>query len=416
MSQPINALPDDWQVFHLGDLLDFSNGINADKSAYGSGVPFANVLEVITNESLREVDIPGRVDVAGKVLSRYQVRRGDILFNRTSETQDEVGLTSVYLDDKPVVFGGFVFRGRPIAEAMDINYSKYALRADYVRTQIMARGQGGIRANIGQRDLKSVTVALPPLREQRDMAEALDDASHQVKLIERSIINQQAIKQGMMQQLLTGRIRISGFSKPWIELTAGDVGAFKGGSGFPVKYQGLTAGDYPFFKVSDMNSDSNALFMRNANHYITEAQRKQIGSGIVPKNAIVFAKVGAAIFLERKRILSQASCIDNNMAALIPDRSKADVRFIHYLLTNFAMSSLVATTALPSLNGTQLRSIPLSMPTDLNEQRAIVSALTACDNEDAVLRMRLVKAHAVKQGMMQQLLTGRTRLVPVREP
>ena len=89
----------------------------------------------------------------------------------------------------------------------------------------------------------------------------------------------------------------------------------------------------------------------------------------------MFAKVGAAIFLERKRFLTQTSCIDNNMAAMTIDPAKGDVRFIHYSLTNFPMSSLVATTALPSVNGGQLRSIPLSLPTNLEEQRAIATLL-----------------------------------------
>jgi type I restriction enzyme, S subunit len=105
MTASRHALPDDWQEFKLGDLLRLSNGINADKFAYGSGVPFANVLEVITNESLGEKDIPGRINVSLKVRARYEVRVGDVLFNRTSETQDEVGLSSVYMGERPILFG-----------------------------------------------------------------------------------------------------------------------------------------------------------------------------------------------------------------------------------------------------------------------------------------------------------------------
>ena len=138
------------------------------------------MLEVINNESLEADDIPGRVNLPRKVLARYEVRQGDILFNRTSETQDEVGLASVYCGQESVVFGGFVLRGRPLTNHLDPGYSKYALRTAEVRDQITARGQGGIRANVGQRDLKGVTVTLPPVPEQRVIAEALDDASNQV--------------------------------------------------------------------------------------------------------------------------------------------------------------------------------------------------------------------------------------------
>ena len=193
-------------------------------------------------------------------------------------------------------------------------------------------------------------------------------------------------------------------------MSAGDLGTFRGGSGFPVRYQGQKSGELPFFKVSDMNNDGNELFMSRANNYISEAQRKTLGAVRVPAQAIVFAKVGAAVFLERKRILTQDSCIDNNMAAFIVDKSKIDVRFAHYLLTAFALSDLVAVGALPSLNGRQLRSIPLLVPTDLAEQRRIVATLADADELISTIERLIAKKRAIKQGMMQQLLAGRTRL------
>lgn len=193
-------------------------------------------------------------------------------------------------------------------------------------------------------------------------------------------------------------------------VTAGDLGTFRGGSGFPLRLQGRKSGDLPFFKVSDMNNSGNELFMRRANNYISEAERKALGATRFPAGAIVFAKVGAAVFLERKRILAQDSCIDNNMAGFIVDQDRIDVRFAHYFITTFKMSSLVATTALPSLNGSQLRSIPLLVPEDPQEQRRIAAALSDVDYLIAALERMIAKKEAIKQGMMQQLLTGKTRL------
>ncbi|MCV7496196.1 restriction endonuclease subunit S [Micrococcus luteus] len=193
-------------------------------------------------------------------------------------------------------------------------------------------------------------------------------------------------------------------------LSAGDLGTFRGGNGFPVKYQGKKSGDLPFFKVSDMNSAGNELFMSRANNYISESRRKSLGAVRLPAGAIVFAKVGAAVFQERKRILAQDSCIDNNMSAFIVDENLIDVRFAHYLLTAFKMSDLVSVGALPSLNGGQLRSIPLLVPVELSEQRRIVEALKSADDLIGTLERLIAKKQAIKQGMMQQLLTGRTRL------
>lgn len=193
-------------------------------------------------------------------------------------------------------------------------------------------------------------------------------------------------------------------------MSAGDIGTFRGGSGFPVKYQGKKSGDLPFFKVSDMNSAGNELFMSRANNYISESRRKSLGAVRVPAGAIVFAKVGAAVFQERKRILAQDSCIDNNMSAFIVDENLIDVRFAHYLLTTFKMSDLVSVGALPSLNGGQLRSIPLLVPAELSEQRRIVDAIKSADALITTLERLIAKKQAIKQGVMQQLLTGRTRL------
>lgn len=278
----------------------------------------------------------------------------------------------------------------------------------------LATGTSGSMKNVPKGRLLALELSLPPVPEQRAMVVALSDADDMIVSLQRLIAKRETIKQGIAQQLLTGESRLPGFTKPWNMATTGTLGSFRGGSSFPLRFQGKAAGQYPFFKVSDMNTPTNSLFMSTAHNYVSESQREQMGATRFPKHAIVFAKVGAAIFLERKRILRQASCIDNNMAALVLNKTRADVRFVHYALTAFRMSSLVATTALPSLNGRQLRSIPLSLPTDLAEQRAIAGVLDDMDSDLDAIRSRLTKAKSIKQGMMQELLTGRTRF-PVRE-
>jgi type I restriction enzyme, S subunit len=264
---------------------------------------------------------------------------------------------------------------------------------------------------LNRNDVHSFTVSVPQSREeQRAIALSLDDADTLISSLECMLTKMQAIKQGIAQRLLTGGTRLRGFSGAWIDATAGAIGTFKGGNGFPLRMQGHATGQFPFFKVSDMNRSGNERFMRSANNYISESVRKQLGATAFPPHAIVFAKVGAAVFLERKRILDTASCIDNNMAAMVVDPTKASYRFVHYALDMFRLSSLAATTALPSLNGTQLRSVPLRLPVDLDEQEAIADVLSDADGEVDLRRQRLEKAKATKEGMAQQLLTGCARL------
>ena len=217
------------------------------------------------------------------------------------------------------------------------------------------------------------------------------------------------LKQGAMQELLTGKKRLPGFSGEWEVVKASDIGRFRGGSGFPTKFQGGTSGEYPFFKVT-MNNEGNETFLKAANNYISDALRRQLGATAFPANSIVFAKVGAAVFLERKKILAQASCLDNNMAAFVLDANSTDHRFIHYALLNKKLGDLVSTTALPSLSGSVLAAIEFVRP-PLIEQTAIAAILSDTDVEIAALEQKLAKTRNIKQGMMQELLTGRIRLV-----
>lgn len=249
--------------------------------------------------------------------------------------------------------------------------------------------------------------------EQIAIVNALRDMDALLDSLDRLIAKKRDLKQATMQQLLTGKTRLPGFSGEWEIVSAGNIGSFKGGNGFPTSFQGVTSGEYPFFKVSDMNKEGNETFMKTANNYINEPIRNQICVISFPTNSIVFAKVGAAVFLERKKILAQASCLDNNMAAYIPNPTRADTRFIHFVLLNTKLSNLVSTTALPSLSGSMLNAIKFALPS-LEEQTAIASILSDVDAEITVLEQRRNKTRDLKQAMMQELLTGKTRLMPRR--
>jgi type I restriction enzyme S subunit len=198
-----------WETLSLFALFDFRNGVNAEKSAYGAGTRFINVLEVITRSHLKAHHAPGRIALGRVRQESYRVRYGDVLFNRTSETQEEVGLAAVYEDDEDVVFGGFVIRARPKPDA-DLNhrFCGYALRAPRVRQQIIARGQGAIRANIGQSDLRKVMMSRPSRAEQTAIAAVLSDMDAELAALEARRDKTRLLKQGMMQQLLIGRTRL----------------------------------------------------------------------------------------------------------------------------------------------------------------------------------------------------------------
>jgi len=281
-------------------------------------------------------------------------------------------------------------------------------------SDILAAATGSTFPSVDGASFRNLIVPIPPPTEQRAIAQALSDVDGLIGALDKLIAKKRAIKQAAMQQLLTGKTRLPGFSGEWTHTTAGEVGHFRGGNGFPVRFQGASEGKYPFYKVSDMNNVGNEVVMQNSNNYVSEATRSSIGATVFPSGCIVFAKVGAAVFLERKRILGSPSCIDNNMMAYEVDDSVADRHFIHALLSSIRLGDLVETTALPALGSRQLSAMELRLP-PLIEQKAIATVLSDMDAEIAALERRREKTKQIKQGMMQQLLTGRIRLVTPSE-
>ena len=404
-------MPSGWQEFSLGDLLKFSNGINADRSAYGSGVPFANVLEVINNESLEADDIPGRVSLPRKVLARYEVRRGDILFNRTSETQDEVGLASVYLGYQPIVFGGFVFRGHPLTAHLDPGYSKYALRTAEVRDQITARGQGGIRANVGQRDLKGVTVTLPPVPEQQVIAEALDDTSRHIKLLERLIAKKKAIKQGMMQQLLTGRTRLPGFSAPWSVRAIGEFAEVKAGGTPSTAVPRYWGGNIRWMSSGEVHQKR----VNEVRGRITADGLRESSAQLLPAGTVLVALAGQGKTRGTVAVSRVELSTNQSIAGILPGNEHYPDFLYYNLDTRYdeLRGESAGEGGRGGLNLTIIKNLKVHMP-EVAEQTTIAQILSTADNEIDLLKRRLDKARGVKDGMMHQLLTGRTRL-PVPE-
>ena len=239
--------------------------------------------------------------------------------------------------------------------------------------------------------------AAPDSDEERDRSHALSGPAR--GRVQRSHGRQGG--PGLTRPNGPGPLRYEG----WRVGTLAEIGAFRSGDGFPLAFQGQESGDYPFFKVSDMNNTGNELFMDNANHWISEDARKTLGATEFPAGSIVFAKIGAAIFLERKRLLSRTSCLDNNMMGFIFTESHICRRFFYYVFLRMELGKLVSTTALPSLSGKEIDAISIPIPPP-EEQEAIAEALSDVDGSIAALEKRLDKTLAVKQGMMQQLLTG----------
>src|SRR5690554_3361773 len=132
----------EWEEKKLDSLLEFKNGINASKEDYGFGYKFINVLDIIENDFITYDKIRGEVNVSQEVFEKNLVQYGDILFQRSSETREEVGQSNVYLDkEHSATFGGFVIRGKKIAEYEPF-FFHMLLKSSIARKEITTRSGG----------------------------------------------------------------------------------------------------------------------------------------------------------------------------------------------------------------------------------------------------------------------------------
>ncbi len=199
----------EWETKFLSDLMTFKNGINASKDDYGYGYKFINVLDIINNDFIDHNNITGSVNISENDYRKNIVEYGDILFQRSSETREDVGQANVYIDnDKTATFGGFVIRGKKNANYNPI-YLNYLLKTSYARKEITSKSGGSTRYNVGQNTLSSVKIMLATLPEQNKIASLLIKIDQRISTQSQIIKNLQSLSKGMAQKLFSQQIHLN---------------------------------------------------------------------------------------------------------------------------------------------------------------------------------------------------------------
>ena len=225
----IGIFPKEWRLYQLSQLLEFKNGINADKEKFGSGTKLISVRDILSDKPITYDSIIGAVDINDQQKSEFVVKYGDILFQRSSETYEEAGTSNVYLDEKrTAVFSGFVIRGKKIAEYNPI-YLNALLRIHYVRKNIISNAAGAQHINIGQESLSKIHIALATDIEQQKIAKILATQDGVIELYKKKIEQLQLLKKVCLQKMFPkqGRnipeVRFQEFTAPWQQRRLGEI-------------------------------------------------------------------------------------------------------------------------------------------------------------------------------------------------
>ncbi len=270
---------------------------------------------------------------------------------------------------------------------------------------------GNEQPNLNTDRIGKILVPLPSLVEQQAIAEALGDANALIDGLEALIVKKRNIKQGAMQDLLTGHRRLPGFRGQWTKAALGGLGQWNGGATPSMSRADFwNDGTFPWVSSSDVR-----VGVITPAHLITNKAVKESSTTLVGRGAILFVTRSGILRRFLPVALAQMPIAINQDIKALTLRPGLLESFIFHALVSASeeilASCMKSGTTVESIELVWLKRFEIAIPPSLDEQNAIAAVLSDMDEEIAALENKLTKARAVKQGMTQVLLTGEIRLI-----
>ncbi|WP_395684355.1 restriction endonuclease subunit S [Dokdonella sp.] len=407
----IGAFPKEWDLKPLSNLLDKArlggNYPNQDAETDFPLMKMGNIARGVFDVSAIEYIAPRSAPEA-----QHRLASGDVLFN-TRNTLDLVGKVAIWRDELPVAYYNsnllrLEFKPSEIVSSVYANYWLNSAAA-VSRLRALATGTTSVAA-IYTRDLLGFLVAVPPHSEQSAIATALGDVDALLAAQDALIAKKRAIKQGAMHELLTGKRRLLGFSGEWEVKPLGEIGVFLKGSG--VRKDEAKSGELPCVRYGEIYTQHDSYIKE-----FSSSISKEVAASAtrLVQGDLLFAGSG-----ETKEEIGKCIAFKDNLEAyaggdivILRPRGTHPI-FMGYACNQPAIQKQKAGKgqgdAVVHIGASALAGIEILMPS-IEEQSAIAAVLTDMDTEITALETQRIKTAQLKQGMMQELLTGRIRLV-----
>lgn len=393
---------DEWQVKKLGDVTTKVGSGSTPRGGSAvykqSGIPFVRSQNV-SGGQLNLSDVVYIDQSTHDQMKNSHIKPNDVLLNITGAS---LGRSCVVPSD---FSSGNLSQHVCIIRLNGVSpYFVHTILSKAKSLDELLKSQtGGGKEGLNFQAVRSFKLAIPSKPEQEKIADFLTDVDKKIESIDRRVELLKQYKRGVMQQIFSQQVRIkdnNGNDYPdWEEKKLGEIGTFKSGVGFPDSEQGGKAG-VPFFKVSDMNLEGNDSIMKKANNYVNDSQIHKNRYKPITERSIIFAKVGAAIFLERKRV-AENFLIDNNMMSFTP-KSSHNFEYIRICFERLRLSSMAQVGALPSYNGSDLAILKIGIP-NADAQQKIADFFTAIDEKITAEQIKLTAARQFKKFLLQRM-------------
>jgi type I restriction enzyme S subunit len=382
----VGVIPEEWKVQALKDVSIISRLAGAEYTSLWKETRDGEIIalrgfnigegEIIERDFVR---ISNRLSLK---LKRSRLCKGDVVYPCVGS----IGNAVVISDDDKYHIQQNIARITPNQKAINSHYLANYLMSSVAYREVERFTSSSSQPSVLVGSLRQYRVPLPPtINEQRAIAETLRDVDALISALDQLIAKKRDLKQAAMQQLLTGHKRLPDFHGEWELMRLDNFAPLQ--RGFDLPTSKIRKGDYPVV-YSNGVQNHHAKFMVK-------------GPGVVTGRS---GTIGNVHFVEK-------DFWPHNTALWVTDFKDNDPKFVFYFLSSVGLERFGTGSGVPTLNRNDVHEFRVSLPTSSAEQTAIAEVLSDMDAELAALKQRRDKTRALKQGMMQELLTGRTRLV-----
>jgi len=393
----IGAVPDDWNVVPITSVLERSTSITYGVVQPGpndpTGVPFIRGGDVYQGK-INESQLRTITHAVASQYKRTQLRGGEIVISL-------VGYPGESAIVPHSLAGANIARQVALVRVDECSsvctrFICIFLQSNIGRRLLLNEAIGSAQQVINLRDISKVLVVLPPSQEQEAIAEVLSDADALIESLEQLVAKKRQIKHGAMQELLTGHKRLPGFSGEWEIMSVQEIADCLDNLRVPLNdsQRASMKGDFPYCGANGVLDfidrycvDESVVLIAEDGGYFDEYLTRPIAYRMTGKFWV------------------------NNHAHILRSKPGFDQDFLYYSLVHKNILSFLASGTRAKLNKAELFKITIRQPACMKEQTAIAAILSDMDTEIAAIESKLTKARLIKQGMMQELLTGRIRLV-----
>lgn len=394
--------PKDWHKIQLSELMTPYNGLSgkSGNDFINGKEKYINYLSVFNNTVIESAT--EKVNIYNGEIQNI-VNKGDVLFTQSSETAEEVGMASTYLGDEKVYLNSFCFGARKKRE-FDSFFMVSLLRSKAVREKISKEGQGSTRYNLSPTRLLNIEINMPKdVDEQKAISKVLLSFDKHIENLSKLIEKKKMIRDGAVEDLISGNRRLSTFSNEWINNKMEDIAVINQGLQIPISNRQTykTKNNYLYITIEFLKENNSQKY------YVENPPTNTVCN----KDSILMTRTG-----NTGQVLTGVSGVfHNNFFDIKYDKSKIDKSFLYYLLIskryNSEILNIAGASTIPDLKHKDFYNIFIHYPKEIKEQKAIANILSSMDKEIENLEKEKEKYQQLKSGAMDDLLTGKIRLV-----